>query len=117
MTKLLIHWVISAFLLMVVAHVVPGFYVNGFLAALIAALVIGLVNATVGTFLKVLTFPLTILTLGIFLLIINALMLLLASRLVSGFHVNGFLPAFWGALILSILHMVLRWVLPKKSGD
>ena len=117
MTKLLIHWVISALLLLVVAHVVPGFYVSGFMAALIAALVIGLVNATVGTFLKVLTFPLTILTLGIFLLIINALMLMLASRLVSGFHVTGFVPAFWGALILSVLHMVLRWVLPKKSDD
>ena len=115
MTKLLIHWVVSACLLLVVAHVVPGFYVGGFVAALIAALVIGLVNATVGTFLKVLTFPLTILTLGIFLLIINALMLMLASRLVSGFHVNGFVPAFWGALILSVLHMVLRWVLPKKA--
>ena len=116
MVRMLMHWVISAVLLLVVARVVPGIYVNGFGAALIAALVIGLVNATVGTFLKVLTFPLTILTLGIFLLIINALMLMLASKLLSGFHVSGFVPAFWGALVLSLLHMVLRWVTPKKQS-
>jgi len=115
MTRILIHWVISALLLLVVARVVPGITVNGFVAALIAALVIGLVNATIGTILKVLTFPLTILTLGIFLLIINALMLMLASKLVRGFHVSGFVPAFWGALVLSLLHMVLRWVMPEKA--
>src|SRR4051794_1262172 len=115
MTRLLIHWLLSAVLLIVVAHVVPGIAVNGFVAALIAALVIGLVNATLGTILKVITFPLTIFTFGIFLIIINALMLMVASRLVSGFHVSGFVPAFWGALLLSILHMVLRWVTPSKE--
>ncbi len=114
MTRVLIHWVISAILLLIVARIVPGFEVNGFVAALIAALVIGLVNATIGTMLKVLTFPLTIFTFGIFLLIINALMLMLASRLLRGFHVSGFAPAFWGALLLSLLHMVLRWVNPSK---
>jgi putative membrane protein len=115
MTRILIHWVISALLLLVVSRVVPGFQVNGFVAALIAALVIGLVNATVGTFLKVLTFPLTIFTFGIFLLIINALMLMLASKFLRGFHVSGFAPAFWGALLLSLLHMVLRWVAPSRT--
>jgi putative membrane protein len=115
MTRLLIHWVLSAILLFVVAHVVPGIAVDGIFAALIAALVIGLVNATLGTFLKLITFPLTIFTFGIFLLIINALMLMLAARLVSGFHVSGFLAAFWGALLLSLLHMVLRWVTPSEN--
>ena len=115
MTRLLIHWVVGAVLLLVVAHVVPGFKVDGFGSALIASLVIGLVNATVGTFLKILTLPLTFLTLGVFLLIINALMLMLASSIVRGFHVEGFTPAFWGALMLSILHMVLGWAMPKKS--
>lgn len=114
MTRLLIHWVVGALLLLVVAHVVPGFRVDGFKAALIAALVIGLVNATVGTFLKILTLPLTFLTLGVFLLIINALMLMLASAIVRGFHVEGFVPAFWAALMLAILHMVLGWAMPKK---
>jgi putative membrane protein len=115
MTRLLIHWVVGALLLLVVAHVVPGFKVDGFGAALIAALVVGLVNATVGTFLKILTLPLTFLTLGVFLLIINALMLMLASAIVRGFHVAGFVPAFWGALMLAILHMALGWAMPKKQ--
>ena len=66
-------------------------------------------NATLGAFLKLLTLPLSILTLGIFLLIINALMLLLVSNLVAGFHVHGFAPAFWGGLLLSILGMLTRW--------
>jgi len=116
MMRLLIHWVISAILLLVVSRIVPGFNVNGFGAALIAALVIGLVNATVGLFLKVLTFRLTIFTFGIFLLIINALMLMLASKLLSGFHVSGFAPAFWGAFLLSLLHMVLRWITPANHA-
>jgi len=116
MMRLLLHWVISAILLLVVSRIVPGFNVNGFGAALIAALVIGLVNATVGLFLKVLTFPLTIFTFGIFLLIINALMLMLASKLLRGFHVSGFAPAFWGALLLSLLHMVLRWITPANHA-
>jgi putative membrane protein len=116
MTRLLIHWVISALLLLVVSRIVPGFNVNGFGAALIAAVVIGLVNATVGTMLEVLTFPLTIFTFGIFLLIINALMLMLASKLLRGFHVSGFAPAFWGALLLSLLHMLLSWITPAKNA-
>lgn len=115
MTRLLLHWVLSAVLLIVVAHIVPGIAVDGFVAALIAALVIGLVNATLGAILKVITFPLTIFTFGIFLIIINALMLIVASRLVHGFHVSGFVSAFWGALLLSILHMVLKWVTPSRE--
>jgi putative membrane protein len=115
MIQLLIRWFISAVLLLVVAHVVPGFHVDGLRAALIAAIVIGLVNATLGLFLKIVTFPLTILSLGIFLLVINALMLLFASTFVRGFSVQGFLPAFWGALLLSLLQMVARWLTPTRS--
>jgi len=89
---------------------VPGFVVRGFGTALIAAVVIGLVNATIGLALKILTFPLTILTLGIFWLIINALMLMLASAFVPGFKVQGFLPAFLGAIVLSLVNMVLHWI-------
>jgi putative membrane protein len=74
------------------------------------ALVIGLLNATVGFFLKVITFPISILTLGIFLLVINGLMILLASNIVRGFHVRGFVPAFWGAVVLALLGMLIRMV-------
>jgi putative membrane protein len=113
MIHLLVRWITSAVLLLVVSHLVPGFRVDGLRSALIAAIVIGLVNATLGVFLKIVTFPLTLLTLGIFMLIINALMLLFASNFVSGFVVQGFVPAFWGALLLSLLGMITRWLTPS----
>ncbi len=117
MLRLLLSWLLSAILLLVVAHYVPGFHVTGFKAALVAALVIGFINATVGTFLKIVTFPLTILTLGFFILIINALMLMIASKLVSGFMVDGFKAAFFGAILISILHMLIRWMTSKREQE
>jgi putative membrane protein len=108
MIKLVIHWVLSAFLLLVISHFVPGFRVNGLEPALIAALVIGLLNGTLGLLLKIVTFPITILTLGLFLLVINALMILFASHLVTGFHVAGWIPALIGAVALSLLGMLLH---------
>jgi putative membrane protein len=107
--RLLLNWLLSAIGLLIVSYLLPGFHVSGFGAALIAALVIGLVNATLGLFLKVITLPLTILTLGIFWWVINALMLLLASAILSPrFVVTGFWPAFLGAIVLSLINAVLR---------
>jgi putative membrane protein len=103
MIRLLIHWLLSAVALVVVSRIVPGFYVQGIGPALMAALVIGLLNATLGLVLKILTFPISILTLGLFLLVINGVMILLASSLVRGFHVHGMVPAFWGAVVLALL--------------
>ena len=111
--RLLLHWILSALALLVVSHLVPGFHVAGLVPALIAALVIGLLNATIGLFLKIVTFPLTILTLGVFLLVINGAMILVASGLVPGFHVRGLLPAFWGAVVLALLGMLIRAVTKK----
>lgn len=108
---LLLHWLLSAIALLIVSRVVPGFHVLGLVPALIASLIIGLLNATVGLFLKVVTFPLSILTLGIFLLVVNALMILLAAAVVPGFRVHGFAPAFWGAVILALLGMLIRAVM------
>lgn len=108
MLALLLHWLISAVSLLIVAHIVPGFEVQGFGVALVASLVVGLVNGTLGFLLKILTFPLTVLTLGLFLFIVNAFMLEFASLLVPGFIVRGFLPAFLGAIVLALVHMVLR---------
>lgn len=105
---LLLHWILSAIALLIVSRLVPGFHVNGLGPALIASLVIGLLNATIGFFLKIVTFPLTILTLGIFLLVINGLMILLASGVVPGFRVNGFMPAFLGAIVLALLGMAIK---------
>ena len=110
MLRLLLQWLLSAVALLVVSNLVPGFDVRGLGPALIAALVIGLLNATVGFVLKVITFPISILTLGIFLLVINGLMILLASNIVHGFHVRGFVPAFWGAVVLALLGMLIRAV-------
>jgi putative membrane protein len=106
----LINWFLSALAVWVVAQFVPGFHVSGVAAALIAALVIGFVNATLGALLKLITLPLAVLTLGIFWFVINALMLELASKLVRGFHIDTFLAAFEGAIVLSIVNMLLRWL-------
>ncbi|MGD0832272.1 MAG: phage holin family protein [Terracidiphilus sp.] len=110
MVKLLVQWVLSAVALLVVSHLVNGFEVDGLGPALVAALVIGLLNATIGFLLKIITFPISILTLGIFLLVINGLMILLASGIVRGFHVRGFGAAFWGAVVLALLGMLIRAV-------
>jgi putative membrane protein len=109
--NLLVQWVLYAVALLIVSRIVPGFTVVGLWPALIAALVIGLLNATVGFFLKIITFPLSVLTLGLFLLVINGLMIMLASGVVRGFHVRGFMPAFWGAVVLAILGMMIRAVI------
>jgi putative membrane protein len=110
MIKLLIHWILSAITLMVISHFLSGFHVMGLKPALIAALVIGLLNATLGLLLKIITFPISILTLGLFLFVINGLMILMASSLVRGFRVNGMVPAFWGAVVLTLLGMIIRAV-------
>jgi len=116
--RLLLNWLLSAISLLIVAHVMPGFRVHGFTAALIAALVIGLVNATLGVLLKIITLPLAFLTLGIFWWVVNALMLMFASALLSpAFVVRGFWPAFWGAIVLSLVNMLLRAVVRDLEKD
>ncbi len=114
--RLLLHWILTALAVWIVAHVVPGISVSGPTAALIAALVIGLVNATLGLLLKILTFPLTILTLGLFWFVINALMLEVAAAFVRGFQVRSFEAAFLGAILLSIVSSVLQWlIMPSRN--
>lgn len=108
MYALLLHWLISSVSLVIVAYLFPGISLNGLGAAIAAPLVIGLINATLGFMLKIMTLPLTVLTLGLFWLVINALMLQLAAYLVPGFHVDGFWSAFFGAIVLSIVSMILR---------
>lgn len=105
---LVTNWFISALSLVIVAHLISGFVVRSFGTALLASLVIGFINATIGVVLKILTLPLTVLTLGLFLFVVNALMLLLASAIVPGFRIEGFLPAFLGAIIVAVLSTALR---------
>jgi putative membrane protein len=113
MLILFVKWFLSALSIMIVASIVPGFEVRSFGSALIASVVMGFVNATLGFALKVLTLPITILTFGLFLLVINALMILLASALTPGFDVRGFFPALFGSIVLSIVNMVLQFIVFK----
>jgi putative membrane protein len=115
MIKLLANWLLSAVALLIVSRLVPGFQVETFGTALIAALVFGLLNVTLGLLLKLVTLPLTILTLGIFLLVINAFLLELASGFVRGFHIRSFGAAFWGAAVLAIVQMLFRFLVNESD--
>lgn len=96
----LFRWLINALAMLGIAYLVPGFGVESFFAALIAALVLGLVNALLRPILLILTFPITVVTLGLFVFVVNALMVWLVSTLVPGFVVDGFIPALLVALLL-----------------
>lgn len=114
MLRLLIKWVLHAVALLITASLVPGFLIRSFGAALVAAIIIGLLNVTIGAILKLLTLPLGILTLGLFFLVINAIMLEVAGHIVPGFQVRTFGAAFIGALVLAILHMLFSLLMDGK---
>ena len=105
--KLIIRWLLLATALLLVAHLYPGVTVASFGAALVAALVLGLLNTLVRPLLVLLTLPVTVLTLGLFLFVINALMFWSAAGVLSGFHVSGFGAALIGSLIYSLCGMVI----------
>jgi putative membrane protein len=107
MLHILIVWLVSALALWLVARIVPGIEVRDFGAALIAAIVIALVNALIGPILRFIAFPLTVLTLGLFRLVINALLLMLAAAITPGFRVRGFLNAVIGSLLLTFLEWLI----------
>jgi len=107
---LIVGWLVAALALWIVAQIIPGIAVRDFGAALFATVVIAVVNAVVGPVLKFLTMPFTIITLGLFLLVINAFLLKLASLFTPGFKVHGFLNAILGSLVLTVLTAILRWV-------
>lgn len=111
--KLLAKWVLSAAALLFVAYVYEGVTVGSFTAALIAALVIGLLNMVVRPVLVVLTLPVTLLTLGLFLFVINALMFWSAASVLDGFQVRGFVGALIGSLIYSVLGIVIDSALER----
>ena len=110
MLRLLLHWILNAVALLIVSHFVAGFQVVSVVSALIAVIVIGLFNATLGLLLKIITLPLGILTFGIFFLVINAVILWFTSRFVPGFAVTSFKAAFLGALALAVLHLLFGFL-------
>ena len=117
--RLILRWIITAVALAVTAWVIPGIHVaepNGWLSVIIMAAVLGLANAFVRPILAMLSCPLVLLTLGLFLLVINAVVLMLASWISvnwfgAGFYIDGFWPAFFGAIVVSIVSFILSLVL------
>jgi putative membrane protein len=112
---LLLHWVLNALALLIVAHVVPGVAVRDPITALVAAVLLGLANAVIKPVLVLLTLPVTILTLGLFLLVINGLLFWAVSALMTGFEVKGFWTGVLGALVYSVLTGLL-WLLVRRHG-
>jgi len=111
--KLILKWLLSALALLAVAHLYGGVQVSSFTAALVAAFVIGLLNTVLRPVLVVLTLPVTVVTLGLFLFVINALMFWAASGLLAGFHVAGFGAALLGSLIYSVLGLLIESALER----
>jgi len=106
----LLHWIVNAAVLLLVSRFVSGFNIRSFGSALFAVVIIAIVNATLGLFLKVMTFPLSLLTLGLFVFVIDAFVLWFSSKLVPGFSITGFMPAFIAALILALVQMLLGYL-------
>ncbi len=111
--RFVLRWAASAATLMGLAYYLPGISVANWYTAFVAALVLGLVNAIIRPVITLLTLPVNLLTLGLFGLVINALMLWLTSSIVKGFGVDGFGPAFWGALIMSLVSWLIGSLLKK----
>ena len=105
---LILKWLLSACALLLIAYLYSGVQVTSFGSALLAALVIGLLNTVLRPVLVVLTIPVTLITLGLFLFVINALMFWAASGVLSGFHVNGFGAALLGSLLYSLIGLVIE---------
>lgn len=109
--SLIIRWFINALALMLVAYLYSGVQVTGIVQALIAALVLGLVNAIIRPILVILTLPVTIMTLGLFIFIINAFMFWFVAEVVHGFNVSGFMAALIGSLMYSVITIITSWLI------
>ena len=113
--KILVNWVVSALSLYILSFLFSGIVFDNFAAALITSIILGLVNAIIKPILIVLTLPINILTLGLFSLVINACMLLLASDFSSGFYVDSFATAFFASIVLSVINAILSSFVKNKN--
>jgi len=113
--RLVLVWLVNALALLALPYVFPGVKVDTFVAALIAALALGLINALIRPLLILLTLPVTLLTLGLFIFVINGLLFWWVGSFVDGFHVSGFWSGFFGAIIYSIISWLLSALLPRKQ--
>ena len=115
MIRILVHWLVNAAALLLVAYLYPGVHVESLPAALAAALVLGLVNVLIRPLIVILTLPVTILTLGLFLFVINALLFWLVAEVVHGFTVAGFGAALLGSILFSVITLLTSWILFKRK--
>ncbi len=113
--RLILIWMCNALALLAVAYLLPGIHVEGFEYALVAALVLGLINALIRPVLILLTLPITIVTLGLFILVINGLLFWFAGSVLRGFEVSGFWVGVMGALLYSIISSVLSLLIPRQT--
>jgi putative membrane protein len=116
MMHLLLRWLINIVALFVVVQIIPGFHARDWTVLAVAALVLGLLNAIIRPILFILTFPLTIVTLGLFLIVLNAIMLELTAYLVPGFRIDTFVAACIGAIVLGIISLVTSHIGREKRS-
>ena len=114
--RLLLLWILNAVALLAVTWLLPTIQLSGFGTALIAALVLGFINTLVRPMLAILTLPITVLTLGIFYLVLNGLLFWFASALLPGFHVAGFWAAVFGAILYGVIAWALSALIPNQKG-
>jgi putative membrane protein len=112
--SLLLVWLINALALLALPYVFPWVTVDSFVAALVAALALGLINTLIRPLLILLTLPATVLTLGLFIFVINGLLFWWVGSFVDGFHVGGFWSAFFGAMVYSVISWLLSSLLPRQ---
>lgn len=112
MTGLLIQWLVTSVALIAAAYILPGMKIKNFGIAMVAAAILGIVNALIRPVVAFFSFPITFLTLGLFALVINGLMLLLVAKLVPDFEVDGCLTSILGAVIISVVSALIMWVVP-----
>ena len=117
MAKAILQFALVVGTFLILTRVVPGFYLRDWGVAVIAALLFGLVNATLGLVLRILTFPLILLTLGLFSFVVNALLLMLVAFLVPGFTIAGFWPALLAALVLAAVNMLFRAATAERREE
>lgn len=110
-SSFILHWLVSGLAVLLTAKLVPGFRINGFISACIAALVIGLANALLWPILIVLTLPINILTLGLFTFVVNGMVLKICAALLPGFEISTWMSAIFGAIVLALVAMMLHAVL------
>ena len=113
--RLLLQWLINALALLALPYIFTSITIDSFVTALVVALVLGLINTLIRPLLVLLTLPVTILTLGLFIFVINCLLFWWVGSFISGFHVTGFWAGVFGAIVYSLISWVLSALIPKKS--